>query len=85
MKLKFSGRDEWKLTAANRSAVLVPARRTRLVAVPGMRGRFPSPTCPLGKHYFQVRAMDRNCNIDPNPARLEFAVVLPWYARRGWC
>ena len=23
--------------------------------------------------------MDRNCNIDPNPARLEFAVVLPWY------
>ena len=23
--------------------------------------------------------MDRNCNIDPNPARFEFVVVLPWY------
>ena len=23
--------------------------------------------------------MDRNCNIDPTPARLEFVVVLPWY------
>jgi signal transduction histidine kinase len=23
--------------------------------------------------------MDRNCNIDPFPARLEFVVVLPWY------
>jgi signal transduction histidine kinase len=32
-----------------------------------------------GKHYFQVRTMDRNCNIDPRPARVEFLVVLPWY------
>jgi signal transduction histidine kinase len=23
--------------------------------------------------------MDRNCNIDPRPARVEFLVVLPWY------
>ena len=23
--------------------------------------------------------MDRNCNIDPNPARFEFSIVLPWY------
>ena len=32
---------------------------------------------PPGKHYFDVRAMDRNGNIDPNPTRLEFAVILP--------
>jgi signal transduction histidine kinase/ligand-binding sensor domain-containing protein len=34
---------------------------------------------PAGKHYFQVRAMDRNCNLEPKPANVEFAVVLPWY------
>ena len=26
-----------------------------------------------------MRAIDRNGNIDPNPPRLEFAVILPWY------
>jgi hypothetical protein len=31
------------------------------------------------KHYFQVRAMDRNGNIDPNPARREFVVSPAWY------
>jgi signal transduction histidine kinase len=34
---------------------------------------------PAGKHYFQVRAMDRNCNPEPKAANVEFAVVLPWY------
>jgi signal transduction histidine kinase len=34
---------------------------------------------PPGKHYFQVRAMDRAGNIDPDPAKLDFAIVLPWY------
>src|SRR6185369_1097705 len=33
----------------------------------------------IGKHYFQVRSMDRNGNIDLKPARLEFSVVVPWY------
>jgi len=32
-----------------------------------------------GKHYFQVRAMDRSCNIDPKPPQLEFAIIAPWY------
>jgi signal transduction histidine kinase/ligand-binding sensor domain-containing protein len=37
---------------------------------------------PAGKHYFQVRAMDRNCNIDPKPAQLEFAIIAPWYKEK---
>jgi len=32
-----------------------------------------------GKHYFQVRAMDRNCKIETKPAQFDFVVVLPWY------
>ncbi len=34
---------------------------------------------PAGKHYFQARAMDRNCNLETKPARIEFAITLPWY------
>jgi signal transduction histidine kinase len=32
-----------------------------------------------GKHYFQVRSMDRTGNVEPTPAQLEFTVMLPWY------
>ena len=32
-----------------------------------------------GKHYFQVRSMDRNWNLDPRPALLEFEIPIPWY------
>ncbi len=34
---------------------------------------------PPGRHIFQARTMDRNGNIDPKPAQLEFMVTLPWY------
>jgi signal transduction histidine kinase len=32
-----------------------------------------------GKHRFESRAMDRNWNFDPNPASVEFTVIVPWY------
>jgi PAS domain S-box-containing protein len=32
-----------------------------------------------GSHVFEVRAMDRNGNIDPTPASWPFTVLLPWY------
>jgi len=32
-----------------------------------------------GPHSLEVRAMDRNGNIEAKPARLAFSVVLPWY------
>jgi len=32
-----------------------------------------------GKHTFEVRAMDRNWNIEPRPVALEFRVFVPWY------
>jgi signal transduction histidine kinase len=34
---------------------------------------------PPGKHRLEVRAMDRNWNIEPQPAALELSVVVPWY------
>ena len=34
---------------------------------------------PYGKHRLEVRAMDRNWNIEIRPAMTEFASVVPWY------
>ncbi|MEI7936901.1 MAG: ATP-binding protein [Verrucomicrobiota bacterium] len=76
--LSFSGQDRWNYTS-----------RQRLLYSYRLSGRDWSPfqeersvsfiDLPAGKQALQVRAMDRNCNIDPNPARFEFVVVLPWY------
>jgi signal transduction histidine kinase/CheY-like chemotaxis protein len=37
-----------------------------------------------GNHLFEVRAMDRNGNIDPSPQSLPFSVPLPWYRQSGF-
>lgn len=76
--LAFSGRDKWKFTAANR--LLFSYRLDEREWSPFQELREISfAELPVGKHYFQARAMDRNGNIDPKPARLEFVVALPWY------
>jgi signal transduction histidine kinase/ligand-binding sensor domain-containing protein len=76
--LTFSGEDKWKYTPRQR--LLYSCRLDARDWSPFQEERQVSFTdLPAGKHYFQVRAMDRNCNIDPAPARLEFVVVLPWY------
>lgn len=33
----------------------------------------------VGQHVVQVRSMDRNWNIDPNPQEFMFVVLPPWY------
>jgi signal transduction histidine kinase len=82
--ISFSGRDKWKYTPRDR--LLYSYRLDdqdwspfqELTSVP------LSELLP-GKHYFQVRALDRNGNLtgqgpkDPRPAQIEFAIVLPWY------
>jgi signal transduction histidine kinase len=74
----FSGLDKWNYTPRQR--LLFSCRLDSRDWSPFQEERSISFTdLPAGKHYFQVRAMDRNCNVDPTPARLEFAVVLPWY------
>jgi signal transduction histidine kinase len=76
--LAFTGADRWNYTP--RARLLYSCRLDGREWSPFQEERTASfPDLPAGKHYFQVRAMDRNGNVDPNPARLEFAVVLPWY------
>ncbi len=78
LTLRFSGEDKWKYTPSQRLLYSYRLDERDWSAFQEDRTVFFADL-PAGKHYFQVRAMDRNCNIDPTPARLEFAVVLPWY------
>jgi signal transduction histidine kinase/ligand-binding sensor domain-containing protein len=74
----FSGRDKWKYTPTARLLFSYrldqgnwsPMQEDRSVVLPDLRP---------GKHYFQVRCLDRNWNLDPDPPKLEFAIALPWY------
>jgi signal transduction histidine kinase len=76
--MKFGGRDKWNGTSLRRllysyrldTGEWSPFADTETVSFSDL---------PAGKHYFQVRAMDRAGNIDPDPAELDFAMVLPWY------
>ncbi len=74
----FAGIDKWKYTEEHR---LIYSYRTD----DGDWSPFVSDTVAsvtgltAGLHRFEVRAMDRNWNIDPEPAVWEFVVLLPWY------
>lgn len=76
--LSFRGQDKWKYTAAER--LLYSYRLDEREWSPCQeQGQVSFNDLGSGKHYFQVRAMDRNSNTDPKPAQLEFSIVLPWY------
>ncbi|MBC8096631.1 MAG: hypothetical protein H7Y43_12550 [Akkermansiaceae bacterium] len=76
--ISFGGVDKWKHTAARQ--LQFSCRLDEREWAPFQELESVSfADLSAGKHYFQVRAMDRNGNIDPRPARLEFIVALPWY------
>ena len=78
ISLIFTGEDKWKYTPRDR---LLYSYRLDVRDWSAFQedSRMSFPDLPAGKHYFQVRAMDRNGNIDQHPARVEFVVVPPWY------
>jgi signal transduction histidine kinase len=74
----FSAVDKWKFTSRGRllySHRLDANDWTPFWEVSFFSGADLSP----GKHFLQVRSMDRNGNIDPSPAHINFMVVQPWY------
>ncbi len=83
VRLVYSGIDKWNHTSANR--LLFSSRLDKgewSEFKPGNMAVFSS--LPYGKHSFEVRAMDVNYNIDSEPARFEFTVLLPWYREAGF-
>jgi signal transduction histidine kinase len=78
ISLSFSGQDKWKYTPRER--LLFSYRLDVRDWTPFQEAsRILLNDVAAGKHYFQVRAMDRNGNVDPQPVRREFVVVPPWY------
>ena len=76
--LSFSGQDKWKFTSSDR--LLYSYKLDYRDWSPFTETRtFFFYDLPAGRHVCQARTMDRNGNIDPTPAMIEFVVTLPWY------
>jgi len=74
----FSGQDKWKYTPYDRllySYRLDQHDWSEFIDL-NLR-RFPD--LAPGAHSLEVRAMDRNGNIESKPARMAFSIALPWY------
>jgi signal transduction histidine kinase len=76
--LTFSGQDKWKYTPRERLLYSYQLDQRDWSPFEEANGVAFSDL-PVGKHSFQVRAIDRNGNIEAEPARVEFSVILPWY------
>ncbi len=82
-RITFSGIDKWSQTPPDRllfsyrldAGAWSPFEGNDLATYHGL---------PAGTHRFEVRAMDRNGNIDPHGESLEFAVLLVWYRQSGF-
>jgi diguanylate cyclase (GGDEF)-like protein len=78
VRLAFSGIDKWKVTPSDR--LLFSWRMDDSAWSEFTGAEFASfEDLKGGGHRFEVRAMDRNGNIDPSPAAYEFSVLFPWY------
>jgi signal transduction histidine kinase len=76
--IAFNGQDKWKFTPRDR--LLYSYKLDYRDWSPFMEAQTASfPDLPAGQHVFQVRAMDRNGNIDPKPALVEIVITVPWY------
>lgn len=81
VRLAFVGMDKWKFTSSDRltyswridGSEWSPFDSSPFASFEGLRA---------GNHRFEVRAMDRNANVDPAPAHFEFTVLLPWYLEK---
>jgi signal transduction histidine kinase/sugar lactone lactonase YvrE len=78
ISLVFSGRDKWRFTPTDR--LLYSCKLDYRDWSPFAEAHtFSFHDLPPGRHVCLARAMDRNGNIDPNPAQIEFVVTVPWY------
>ncbi len=83
VRLLFTGIDKWKYTPPDRLLFSY-----RIDGRPWSRFAASQPAVyrdlQSGSHHFEVRAMDRNANLSPQPASFDFSVVPPWYLAAGF-
>lgn len=83
VRLQYSGTDRWQYTPAER--LLYSYRLDNQIWSPFVSDTVFSATGQAaGEHRFEVRAIDRNWNVDTTPASFAFMVPLPWYREPGF-
>jgi len=76
--LIFEGRDKWKQNSPDRLLYSYRMDEQEWSTFSSeTKTRFQD--LPAGKHHFQVRAFDRNWNMEIKHPVYEFAITLPWY------
>ncbi len=83
VRVVFAGADKWNFTRPERlsysyrldGGAWTPFREEALAVLKKL---------PAGRRRLEVRAMDRNGNVDATPAVFEFTVLLPWYRHSGF-
>src|ERR1035438_5239391 len=83
VKLIFSGEDKWKYTSSDRLLYSYRINRGPWSVFAG-GGAAAFRRLHSGRHTFEVRAMDRNGNVSPQPASFDFTVLAPWYSQAGF-
>jgi signal transduction histidine kinase/CheY-like chemotaxis protein len=83
VRILISAADKWNYTAADRLLCSY-----RIDGLPWSAFEECRPavfqSLPKGGHHFELRAMDRNGNLSPQPAAFDFSVVPPWYLSAGF-
>ena len=78
INLTFTGDDKWKYTPPER--LLYSYRLDQRDWSQFFEAYNVSYSdLSAGTHSLEVRAMDRNGNVEETPARLTFSIALPWY------
>jgi signal transduction histidine kinase/CheY-like chemotaxis protein len=83
VKISFAGVDKWQSTEAQR---LLYSYRLDAGAWSAFQpaGYAAFDQLRSGRHVLEVRAMDRNGNVDAHSARHAFSVLMPWYRAPGF-
>ncbi len=79
----YSGIDKWKFTEEHRLLFSYRLDNSPWSLFSEKKFTF-FKGLSYGDHFFEVRVMDRNGNIDPTPANFNFTVLLPWYREAGF-
>jgi signal transduction histidine kinase/ligand-binding sensor domain-containing protein len=81
VSMVFNGKDKWKYTPADRLTYSYRLdQRDWSEFIDKNLVQFPDLV--PGPHSLEVRAMDRNGNIETRPARMTFSIALPWYKEK---
>jgi signal transduction histidine kinase/CheY-like chemotaxis protein len=83
VRLHFFGIDKWKYTSADRLLFSYHLDGAPWTAFGAANSAY-FERLAAGRHRFEVRAMDRNGNVDTHPAAFEFSVPLPWHRQAGF-